>query len=421
MKSCTSACSQIHRSAIQAWLRWLEVLEQVVRDMAAAHRNTQPVRINEHPDSQVVAQKQKHHQFIIWAGLFLRFCLWVLTVWIYFKDKGKREHDDMLRSRWKQARVEALRVLTELTDNPNVDIRVNALSAPSDSHDPAIQPALRKHLRFRSWGPWPPRLRWRSLQKNDSVTALRALMQQTCKHQGHDVRGTALMQPEIAQGNGSYSLRSVVRSGKPNMGGALLCGKRWPDATDLMRRCRGSAASRHGGGIEMLGCLASTGDASARDQLRGRTSEGPPGKVRIAAAARLLRSGDPLGAQLPLELSKKPAFEQLIAARALASPQYPETVALFRDLLQSDRCGTRLLQLAVEGIGEAGSSEHVTLLHPLLRSAKDDPLRLAAASAIIHIAGRDPALVSAQALAWAKQALSSLMKPCGSPRWMSWR
>ena len=385
-----------------------EVLEQVVQDMqAAAYRNTQPVQSNEHPDSQVVAQKQKHHSIYHLGWIIPAFLSVVLTVWIYFKDKGKRAHDDMLHI--KQARVEALRVLTELTDNPNVDIRVNALSALSDSHDPAIQPALRKHL-----GDSDPGVRVAAASalaqfaENDSVTALRALMQQHVNTKVTMSAARALMQ--LGDRAGERELLAAL-------GGAdqesqiwavlALCGKRWPDATDLMRRYVAAAQPADMVGIEMLGCLASTGDASARDQLRGRTSEGLPGKVRIAAAARLLRSGDPLGAQLLLELSKKPAFEQLIAARALASPQYPETVALFRDLLKRTDAEPASLQLAVEGIGEAGSSEHVTLLHPLLRSAKDDPLRLAAASAIIHIAGRDPALVSAQALAWAKQALSS--------------
>jgi HEAT repeat protein len=61
--------------------------------------------------------------------------------------------------------------------------------------------------------------------------------------------------------------------------------------------------------------------------------------------------------------------------------------------------------LALEGLGASGQERDLELLLPFLSSNQEIQLRLASAAAIVHIAGRDPRLLSAQAIAWAERAI----------------
>lgn len=336
----------------------------------------------------------------------------VMTVlFLAFRNKNPIDNGNQLSSSidTKQARREAFDVLTDLAAHSNSDIRTEAISALSDSHEPAIQATLRARLQ----DPVPAvrvtaATALAQFAEKDGLAALRALMQQRVSVQVTTAAARALM--HLGDRTGEQALHAALRSADQEgqiRAVLALCSRPPAEALELMHRY--VAASQPGDivGIELLGCLASHGDSAAREQLRTRTKVGLPSSVRIAAAARLLRSGDPMGADVLLSMSKTPAFEQLVAARTLAGPQYPETRALFRALLGRADAEQASLQLAIEGIGEAGELADVALLQPILRSSRDVALRLAAAAGIIHILGRDPAQVSMQALAWAKQALSS--------------
>lgn len=158
-----------------------------------------------------------------------------------------------------------------------------------------------------------------------------------------------------------------------------------------------------------LGCLSQAAVPSATRQLLTRMQSNATMEERIAAAARLLKARDPQAQAFLRQLSKDAGPHQLLAARTLAAPSEPAVGPVLRQVLGDRQAALPARVLAVEGLGLLGQVADLRLLGRALDSLEEaestSGLRQTLAAAILDISQSDPAVMSAQSLSWARNAL----------------
>lgn len=208
-------------------------------------------------------------------------------------------------------------------------------------------------------------------------------------------RGRAVLQEALKDSTEEVRLRAAF----------LLCNSGSAEAKEILKELLRRNAVADNAAIDLLGCLASSGDDAAQKLLIERLGSAKPEELRLAAAAKLAQLGEAEGQKLLRSLAAKPGPMQLLAARLLAGPEEPAALAVLRNVVKSTHGAAAARVLAAEGLGAGEQVIDARLLGKLLQAVKEPALRQALASAIVQLAASDPATASSQSLGWARSAL----------------
>ena len=158
--------------------------------------------------------------------------------------------------------------------------------------------------------------------------------------------------------------------------------------------------------FRVLARLAQTGDAQAVARLREGLAGDEYSLRRVSAAAGLARLGETSGKELLRQAAQKEGPSQLLASLLLAtvgdSQGFPKMsqVAISASYPEASRL------VAMDGLAACGRRQGAQLLLKVLDETKaSQRLRVAAAGAIVQIAGGDPEQIAKQSLGWAQAAL----------------
>ncbi len=304
----------------------------------------------------------------------------------------------------------ALAVVREDAQGLQAELRASAISALGQTHDAEQRPKLQEALASKD-------LETRTqaatalgaLGDRQAAPALAALLDQGgnppavkiaaagALRQLGDARGGRFLEQLLTASDADTAFRAAL----------LFCEQGPPDAQRVLRATVQRPDLPEAVLMPALSCLARFGDNVALERLRSQMADVGPRELRLHAAAKLTQAGDAGGQKYLRDLAKKPGREQIIAARELALLDDPEGIELFRKVAPLRSAQSLVRQLAADGLGAVGEAIDGRLLAPLLDEYADPALRQAGARAILEIAGRDPGLLSAQSVSWARTALSS--------------
>jgi serine/threonine-protein kinase len=151
--------------------------------------------------------------------------------------------------------------------------------------------------------------------------------------------------------------------------------------------------------------LASGGDVAARKRLAGRL-ESSDGIARIMVAEALARLGDEAGrAELQRVGADEKAKGRMLALQILSTLDDQSGYDLFRGAFVDAMRPTDERVLGARGLGASGERAALESLAPGLDES-EPALRIAAAGAILAIAGADPKALAARSADWAQTALA---------------
>ena len=212
-----------------------------------------------------------------------------------------------------------------------------------------------------------------------------------------DETGEQALTRALAEGDEASRLQAAL----------LLCDRGQPAALALLRRVVARPDAPAPLATSALACLARGPEGlDARQELVTRLQRASTPAAQLQLAAVLAGLGEPAGREQLRAIAARPGRDQLLAARALASPDELEVAARFRRVLRDGAAGTPAQILSAEGLGVGGELTDLRLLRPYLAASADPALRLAAASSIVQLALSDAGALSQQSLRWAQLALS---------------
>lgn len=162
--------------------------------------------------------------------------------------------------------------------------------------------------------------------------------------------------------------------------------------------------------IEVLGRLARSDDAAAKQRLVEELTRLPSGEARVQAAYPLAQLGEDSGwAYLKTAASRPGALnEQLLALRLLAGLGDTEQEAKLVDLIKDRKQPDSVREQAMAGLGDgAHHSSLVPLANALEERGVSVRLRIAAAGAILKITAGELARLGEQSLSSARAALGN--------------
>ncbi len=319
-----------------------------------------------------------------------------------------RPVDQAVVTREMQAlRQQALAVLKAQLQTPELELRLRAITSLGESHEAAVRALLEPLLNDSDL-----RVQSRAaealgeLGDRGAVAPLRQLTEKTRSASVRVAAAGALDQ--LGDASGQKLLHEDLVGNDPDarlQAALLLCSASEVEAQNVLRGWLRSVTSADDVFVNTLYRMASVGDIAARNQLLSRLERGGRPEVQLAAAASLARLGEERGRALLREAASRKDKEQVLAARLLASVDASTDLTLFRTILANRGASVAALIAATDGIADAGQSDDARALAEFLNHP-DARLRLATASAIVELTGRDPAALSEQSLAWAEGALS---------------
>lgn len=158
--------------------------------------------------------------------------------------------------------------------------------------------------------------------------------------------------------------------------------------------------------FRVLARLAQTGDEQAVLRLRDALAGDDFGLRRVSAAAGLARLGEPAGKELLKQAVQKEGPTQLLAALLLATVGDSLGFAKMARVATAASHPEASRLVAIEGLAACGRRQGAQLLLQVLDEPKtSQPVRMAAAGAVVQIAGGDPNQIAKQSLGWAQAAL----------------
>lgn len=305
-------------------------------------------------------------------------------------------------------RAQALQVLGESLRGSDTELKLDALAALGQTRDRALRSQLEAAL-----GDPTPGVQAQAaealgeLGDRAATVSLSALLDKSKDAMVLVAAAEALQTLGDERGPGALGqlLREPAPDGQLRAALALAeSGNAEAQAKLLAYLARGGVSEP--GRLRVLATLARGGEPSALPTLVHLMTTPGPLELRLGAAGKLAQLGEDSGKQFLREKSQKPGPSQLLAARLLAAPEETEVLALLRRVLGDPRSVPEARLLSVEGLGSGGDSLDARLLAGQLPPGPAAALRQAAAIAVLQIAGRDPNTLSAQSLAWARNALS---------------
>ncbi|MEM9491672.1 MAG: HEAT repeat domain-containing protein, partial [Myxococcota bacterium] len=157
-------------------------------------------------------------------------------------------------------------------------------------------------------------------------------------------------------------------------------------------------------GVTLLAHLARLGHDKAYDTLR-QTLQHSAEPARLAAAEALARLGDESGTEtLRAVLGDSASPNRPVAAAALIALGDYSGYDLLTETLTSD--DAELRRLSARGLGRIGERDSLGGLLDMYSDA-DKRVRVAAATAVLHILGLDPLVLAQASVDWARSALDS--------------
>ncbi len=175
------------------------------------------------------------------------------------------------------------------------------------------------------------------------------------------------------------------------------------DARKLLGKAVAKAAPEVAVAIDVK--LAAGGDGEARKRL-GKRLEDSEGTLRLRVAEALARLGDEGGrAELSRVGGDEKNKDRLLALQILSTLDDQSGYDLFRGTFVDSMQPLEARVLAARGLGASGEKAALESLAPGLEES-EPALRLAAAGAILAIAGADPRALAARSVDWAQAALT---------------
>ena len=287
-----------------------------------------------------------------------------------------------------------------------LELRLDAMKGLAQTHDRSYRNQLEEALRDPS-----PVVQGKAadalgqLGDPQGVPALLEHLKRSTNLQSQAAAAQALVQ--LGEAQGQVFLERML-DGESEEGrvraASLLCLRGHPKAltvlAEVIEKNRVPESLRLG----LLGCLAQSGNGSARQKLQQLMLSADK-QQSLMAAARLAQLGHEDGRAFLRERIRQPGSEQLVAARFLAAPDAPEVAELFRQVLRDQQAGAAARLLASEGLGSCGQLLDARLLGGQLKSEQEASVAVSAASSIVVLAHNEPGRLSDQSLAWARSAV----------------
>lgn len=354
------------------------------------------------------------------AGLLLGS---VIAAGIVFRLLHPPEHPRLAPGELAQLRAQALAVLhMQLDPAAPRAARLNALAALAQSRDASVSKEITPLIKGMGMG-----------AGNDSDSQLQALAAEALG-QLAEPSSVAALQAALAQSppplvqvalagalhklrepGGQRLLTEALQAQDPEVqfsAAMLLCEEAVPQAHVLLRRYAQQEATPEPVRQNILFCLAQHGDPAARQRLVERSFGSGP--ERLDAAGRLLQLGDEAGRAVLQRAVRQSGPEALLAARWLSGPaarwlsgpDEQKSVALLARVAADAGATVAARRLAIDGLGDSGDIYYARLCGRLLGPAQPEPLRTAAAGAIVRLAAQDPGTLGENSLHWAQGALA---------------
>lgn len=299
----------------------------------------------------------------------------------------------------------ALTVVSSALADPQPALRGTAIAGLVQTHDAGLGALVRPLLRDAD-----PDVRAQAaaaLGRLGERAALRELAELTREAEPVQLRvaaAGALWQ--LGEASGETVLRGLL-DGKDAVArqkaAFLLCESGEPQALALLRQIAEIPALSEDQVLTILGRLAQSGDAAAREKLLTRL-RAPGRPVQLLVAAKLAQLGEAQGLERLRAMTTEAGPEQLLAARFLAPIEPAVSLPLLRRVARDTGATAPARLAALEGLSQSGEHEDLRIVQPLLASGTEVTLQRGAAFAALGILAREPAALSEQGLAWARLA-----------------
>lgn len=310
-------------------------------------------------------------------------------------------------------RAQAIGVLRQNLKSSDGELRAAAVVALGQSRDEAVREELESLLKSNE-----PALRALAATALGTLGDRRAISKlgellSVGQEPPQTLAAAAGALRQLGDPRGQRFLELTLDSKDPELqfrAALLFCDQGPKDAQRILRNFAGRASLPPPTLLNILLCLARSGEQTALARLRAQMNETGPSELRLQASAKLAALGEADGLKYLRDAARKKSREQILAARELALLDEPDGQALFREVVSKSDAQSLIRRIACDGLGAVGEASDArplaALLGPTTEGNSDSALSQAAARAIVEISGRDPSLMSAQSMGWARSALA---------------